>query len=366
MSKIQCIIKLACINMAFVGLSFWSSAFAATCAATSPNRADVLAAYNSCTSVGDTITIPAGSSTTWTSAITITRGIKVIGAGPTKTTITGSGFNINLTVDNLVQISGIAFKAASKGVGIGIMITNGTVHPDQLRFFDVSFTNYEFGIWNEGGHGVVHNATFTNNDHDFRCKGYLSGDLSRHSPSPPWLYNSLHQWVIEDSTFNFTGSGSIRADTEYPATFIIRYSTFNISNDDYPQPVDMHGSAGTANNQQGVRMYNNTFNLNVDGRCADLRGGMNHLFYNNTLTGPGDCAVEFSANPSGSQVATNNFVWNNTPSNRWSVGRVNGASYTPAAPGNFSELAYPHPFRSGSGGSGTTPPPAPQNLRFGP
>lgn len=366
MKKRQCIIELVYISAAFAGFICGSPAVAATCAATSPNRADVLAAYNNCTSVGDTITIPQGNSTTWTSAITITHGIKIIGAGPTKTTITGSGFNINLTADNPVQISGIAFKAASKGAGTGINITNGTVHPDQLRFYDISFTNYEFGIWNEGGHGVVHNATFTNNDHDFRCKGYLSGDLNSHSTAPPWLYNSLHQWVIEDSTFNFTGSSSIRADTEYPATFIIRYSTFNISNDAYPQPVDMHGSAGTANNQQGVRMYNNTFNLNVDGRCADLRGGMNHLFYNNTLTGSGDCEVEFSANPGGSQVAINNFVWNNTPTNRWSVGRANGATYTAAAPGNFSQLTYPHPFRSASGGSGTTPPPSPQNLRIVP
>jgi len=342
------------IGLAALGCAFlqFEQVGAATITATTTSRADINAAV-AAAQVGDTVLIPAGTVPSGT-AINLTKGISIRGAGVGQTTINGAAFTINLAADNRLEISDMTL-AGSGGSNTGIQCNISAVHPDQIRFHNLAISNYEFGIHVEGCHGVVHNTTFTNNDHDFRNVGYTSADLAKHSVAPPWLYDSLHQFVVEDSTFNWTGTSSIRADTEYPATFVIRYSTFNITNDDFPQPVDMHGSAGTHNNQQGVRMYNNMFNLNTDGRCADLRGGMNHLFYNNTLTGPGDCAVAFSANPGGSQVAVNNFVWNNSPANRWTVEREDGATSSAAPPSNFTELPYPHPMRQGSGGVPRSP-----------
>jgi hypothetical protein len=317
-----------------------------------PDRASVATCVGAA-SIGDTINISAGNAA-WSSAVLIRKGLAIVGAGPGLTNITGPGFGVDLAMDNRLEISGISFQATSMSNGTGIEISNETVHPDQVRLYNLTFTNYEFGIWVGGAHGVVHNTTFTNNDHDFRIKGYRSGELANHTPPPPWLYDSLHQWVAEDCTFNWTRSGnSIRVDTEFPATYVIRYSTFNTNG--IADTVDMHGSAGEANNQQGVRLYNNTLNFTTGLRFADIRGGVNHLIYNNTSNR--SATIDFSANPGGSPVATNSFVWNNTPANSWHVNRFDGATYTAAAPANFTELPYPHPFRRGA-----APPAAPSAL----
>ena len=71
------------------------------------SRADVNACVNTYASQGDTINIPSGSSS-WSSPITITKGIYIVGAGSINgTTITGKNgiFDINLNTDNRVDIS---------------------------------------------------------------------------------------------------------------------------------------------------------------------------------------------------------------------------------------------------------------------
>jgi hypothetical protein len=313
--------------------------------------------------IGNTINVSAGAAS-WSSPITITKGVYIVGAGSSSKIITGSGFVIDLNSDAPVEISGFGLKSSGSGNGTGISVRDEAVHEEQIRIYNCSFERYEFGIWVESAHGVVHDCTFTNNDHDLRVKGYLSGELNNHAQSPPWAWNSQHFWVMEDCTFNWSRSDmSIRIDTEYPASFIIRHSTFNITGSaGYADIIDMHGSAGVAENRVGILLYGNTINAAYDVRFADIRGGINHLVYNNRIIGS-DTWIDLSANPGGSQKATNTYIWNNTGS--WGISAQDGVrlnvEYFMSQPANFSELQYPHPLRSQSG---QAPPAAPYNVRI--
>src|SRR4051812_44338464 len=96
------VLQLLALNFLFANVPFLQ---AATYEAASTSRADVLAAVNACSS-GDTVNIPAGTST-WSSPITLTKAITINGNGTNNTIIqnnqaasTGynhSLFNINLS-----------------------------------------------------------------------------------------------------------------------------------------------------------------------------------------------------------------------------------------------------------------------------
>lgn len=301
---------------------------------------------------GDTINIAAGTVANGT-IMSVTKYLTIQGQGKTSTFIVGPGFSINLSTDGPMEIKDIDFTANSVGVGDGINIGNGTVHACEINIHDCNFDNYEFGIWIEGAHGVVWNCDFAGNDHDFRNKGYTGSDLNTHDsgegkPSAPWAADSLHQMVFEDCTFT-SNQAEIRCDSEYPATLVIRHCSISLgAGGGFPSFHDQHGDAGEASTQQGVRIYNNTITgTSNDGRFSDIRGGNTNWVYNNTNNaGSGiDLSIDFSENPTGGTVATNNNVWNNGGTGTWSVNVSDGASYTASQPGGFVELEYPHPFR---------------------
>ena len=326
--------------------------------ASTPDRASI----NSCIGnarIGDTINISAGTVASGT-IMSISKGITITGAGIGNTTINGAGFNIALAVDNRIEISGITFTGS--GSSTGIDIGGESVHEEQIVIHDCYFSGYFQAIHIGQAHGVVYHCTFTSNEHHFYITGYPGGVISNHTPAPPWAWNSQHYLVVEDCILGPSSPKQIQVVTEYPFNYMFRHNT--ISEDgSYPQPFDMHGSAGTAENNIGVVIYDNTFNLSADGRVADIRGGKYNLVYNNVLTGSGDGDIALSANPGGSKKPTDTYIWGNTPGGKWSISTEDGVTlnsdYFTSQPGGFVQLTYPHPLRGID-----NPPESPKNLRI--
>jgi hypothetical protein len=363
--------------LAIAALTAVDPAAAATISAASTSRADVNAAI-AAAEVGDTVRIPAGTST-WSSPITVTKAIYIMGAGPGSTRLINGAsgetpiFNIALTADGPMEISGIYFQDAGLNFNSdGIHISNEAVHEEQVRIYNCVFDSFIFGIHVHAAHGVVHDSTFINNDHNFRVVGYRSGDLADHAfDPPPWAWNSTHFWVMEDCVINYSRDTSevLSVDTEFPANYMIRHTTWNVNrpNSAWYDNIDMHGRTGTTSieNDVGVVIYNNTVNFtgNTSGgqRFADIRGGRFNLIYNNTVTGVSSIGIELSANPAGSPRPTDTYIWNNGAALRISTsdGVALNVHYFLTPPPGYVELRYPHPLRSGGS---STPPTAPSTL----
>lgn len=345
----------------FFVLVGYSASWAGTCNVTAPpTRAKI----NTCiTTAGlnGTVNIPAGTVSSGT-AMPITQGVTIVGAGVGSTIINGNGFSIDLSVDNRVEISGITFTGTG-GAGVGISI-GGSIHAEQVVIHDCYFSGYFQAVYFNYIHGVIYNSTLTSNEHHFYTDGYPDGDLGGHS-SPPWAWNSQHYWVIEDCTLGPTNPKQIMIVANCPVNYMVRHSRIT-ENSGYPQAFDMHGDAtqSSCENRLGIVIYrNDVVNFSNDGQIADIRGGKYSIVWNNTATGAGDVSADCSANPGGSTPPTNTYIWGNTPSGKWSMSNANGSACYNYAPSGFGEattlLAYPHPLRGND-----SPPRPPGNLRI--
>jgi len=152
------------ISIIFLGvLCLTRSSSAAVRNAASCAKADVQAAVTSAVN-GDTVTIPAGNCT-WSSTLTINKGITLQGAGTNATTITqNSGIFsivINLNADLPVRVTGIYFDLVSNSSSDhgAIEISgsdNGSFGTTQLRIDHCKFNKGNAVISPEGWvYGVI-------------------------------------------------------------------------------------------------------------------------------------------------------------------------------------------------------------------
>lgn len=131
-------IILSCIVLMFL---WCSDSFAATAASCSYE--DVYSAYIA-TSAGQTLTIPPCESTSWGSnMLTVTRAIKIVGAGKTKTFITGTNSSSLIRV-NLGSYALFPFELTGLDLTINstsgqILYVNGAGYG--WRIYNNNFTN---------------------------------------------------------------------------------------------------------------------------------------------------------------------------------------------------------------------------------
>jgi hypothetical protein len=332
--------------------------------AASTSRADVLAAYNE-TLTGEILAIPAGDST-WTSPIIITRGIIIRGAGTNSTvlrnnqnTVDGQQqglFHINLTADDPMEITGIKFieDDGDSFDCAGILVGRGTVHATKVRIHHCHFENFRFAYMVFSANGVIDNSTFKGNSIVGRVAGYFGSGQLLGFPAPPYAMGSSNYWVFETNRVQYVEANSwgYDFDTEFPANYMIRHSTFDVarSGSSFWQLADMHGDSTGALNDLGVVINNNTINLtgNVSGgfRLADIRGGIRSLVFENVVNG-GSGGIQLRDDPLFGPLLSETYIWDN-PS--VTVGPVlNGITlnthYFEAEPSGFTQLAYPHPLR---------------------
>ena len=260
--------------------------WAATRTAASCNLSDVQSAVNASVA-GDTVQVPAGSAT-WSTTLTFSKNISLIGAGIGNTVITGSASPMIVynPVNNsdLFRISGFTFNANNKQV---IQLNNNSLYPPiyQVRIdhnrFAGSTTLPGGGIENFGVRGVVDNNTFDNMRGGARAWGDNSGvgafDWSHY---PPLVFGAPNDnFYFEDNTFNLTSGAYMISDCDQGGRYVYRYNTFNSATDMYPW-LDYHGGRGSTYSCWSGEIYGNVYSRS--GFLVSWRGGR-IAFFNNSL-----------------------------------------------------------------------------------
>jgi hypothetical protein len=283
-------------------LSLCSSAQAAAINAKSLALTDVTAAIN-LAAPGDTVMLPAGNAT-WTVAVTVNKGISIIGAGKDVTVITASiagrtnrrTFTIVASAGQpMFRLSGLTIKGVTgEGGGVdGVVSITGNAH--QFRIDNVRFGNA--------------------NEHYIKCDGYLWGVIDHCvfdtiSQSQTAAFHIGHNaWPNPDGTAGINGNGSW-ADDPYWGTekfiFIedcdINGSTLvAVDGDDGARVVFRHnrsvarmGIHGTESGQihrggRTAEIYKNTFDRSLATNTQNdmpvrVRSG-SRLIWGNTFIG---------------------------------------------------------------------------------
>lgn len=289
--------------------------------AASCNVGDVQSAVNSASS-GDTVMVPPGTCV-WNSALSVSSGISIIGAGEGSTIIQSNVssetfISVTLTAGGpLFRLSGMTLEPASGLVGPGKgnfpLNFSGTcstttcpyIRLDNLAFSGWHYTSYGSPSSNYDGYllgindcfGVIDHVTWTLSSRGiFAMIGYESylgvGNHGDNAWTQPDDFGTDKAIYIEDSAFTRTGvtAGGALEDTGsgHPSTrVVIRYNTLE---NFYAY---FHGTE-TGQRLRGGRMmevYDNQFICSASSGCTNtdtFRSGTG-LFFNNALThsGPG-------------------------------------------------------------------------------
>lgn len=268
------------------GFALALTADAATITAASCSQSDVQAAIDSAND-GDTVVVPAGTSTWTTSsenapAVSIVeKAITVKGAGMDKTVITDATgakcFQVPLQVIGAegkpLRITGLTFDGESSGDGaikIGGACKSWRI--DHCKFDDTGGR----GIW-AGGYGVIDHCVFVDTSQGVAVLG--DGDGSWERPFTPGSANAVY---VEDCTFDYSRPNAGALDAYGGARYVFRHNTvINTS-------VGHHGfDSGGYRSTHSYEIYENTFRItdadvNLP-RTMFFRGGTGVVF-NNTIT----------------------------------------------------------------------------------
>ena len=254
-------------------------------------------------SPGDTINVPAGTdTTTWTTTLTITKNISLIGAGIGQTVITNSGTDpVQLdteeknqliifsptTAAGLFRISGFSFNLNNRK---GILLLNNSLNPpitnlriDHNRFYNS--TAWRAAIFVHGVRGVVDSNTFDTMSYPATF-GYGNNSF----PVGVWDWANFPELVwgtandniyVEDNTFANVSTAVTNGDEG--GRYVMRYNSFS-GVDNFPW-LDMHG--GGARGQpfppgikgtMGGEVYGNTYS--AGGYLISHRGGRLAMHHN--------------------------------------------------------------------------------------
>jgi len=252
-------------------------------------------------SEGATITFGAGSGS-WSSTVTITKGIHLIGAGSSSTIITSSGANPMLRIlptsdalNSEFEVSGFAFNTANQAIAIALgeynyqpttFQTKVNIHDNAFSGTTTANSDYQY-IFNYNMGGVVWKNTFTGRDQQIRSLGYgydaIFGLVPLHSGTANALY-------IEDNVFTInTPSDSYIADCQFGGVKRVwRYNTFTTNNNMGGSGfIDVHEADDAAMTSCfGDEIYGNKLTLTNNGYASWLaaRGGKSFVFYNDVIT----------------------------------------------------------------------------------
>jgi hypothetical protein len=344
--------------------------------AASASRADVLTAYNSA-SDGDRIFVPAGSNN-WSSAITVSKQVQIIGAGTNSTflvntTSASSGLETPLFELNAKNITISKFYFADQSLNwdsSAIQVASDLTRTNIVISSNL-FNGFRFALVVNDAWGLSFSNHFLNNRVNLRHQGFNNtNEFDGLGQYPPFSWTNTYWFVMEDNWIQYNvsfGSATYMADTEFPTRYMFRHNTIdmadlaNVGIDGF----DMHGNlSSTFLTGVGYAIYKNTVNKtsgNVDAKWTDTRGGANSLIYSNTFTG--DAAyMSFRNDPGTGPLMTNTFAWQNhdDSGDGWmdfsdNNGVTQGTHYYTNAPAGYDAtkiLAYPHPWRSDGGGGG--------------
>jgi len=346
--------------------------------ATSCEYADVQAAVSS-VSVGGTVNVPAGNCT-WTSKLTLDKGIGLIGAGADRTVIANGivahDYLIqykpaNYDLNTPVRISGFGFDLGNNGPGILFGTRNKTApfvintkgRIDHNKFYNARNAGYQ-AIWNTGTvRGVVDNNIFDGVAYPTRADTGAGASWWDYFPLVKFgaANDSLY---FEDNVFTNVFHGII-SDCQYNGRYIFRYNTISIPQDphgSYPL-FDMHGNANsTFYSCFGGEIYGNSVDEGIYGATFLAQRGGRVLVFNNYLKGNDGAHIKLyeeypdSASPTSSgntQTPIESYYWNNWTQRRTELQRIYTSISTSAswANGLVEDVNF---FNSKDGFNGTT------------
>ena len=275
----------------------------AACTSSTPDRT-TLAACIAAADRNATITVSAGDGTeTWSSYITITKGLTIVGPGLSNLTITGTpgSYSGMITVspdstmlsnDEQFEISGFTFdlnNTTGSALVIGdrydlTPLTNILIH-------DNKFQNNAYGgaglVYINGMiYGVGYDNQFDTtgicvrnigaSDASPNIDGYDSWNLLS---APSSAFGSANNFYWEDN--NFTGNAFFFY-TEKAGRHAIRYNDFHYTTGGYEATLDMHGNQSLACATMLAEFYGNDITNDTSTDTFTQRGGQAILLYNRT------------------------------------------------------------------------------------
>ncbi|HLZ16357.1 MAG TPA: hypothetical protein VKQ08_04930, partial [Cyclobacteriaceae bacterium] len=232
---------------------------------TSPTAAySDVAATITAASAGDTVLIPAGSAT-WSSTLTISKSIYLIGAGTNAsgTHISGSVnfISISLPADAPVRVSGIWFTMGSGSAScIYLRCKCSSYRIDHCWFDHSNPVGYGYGarcIYPAQGRlsGCIDHNTFVNwniaispQDDESTDGSGNPGNDSNYAWTRPYVPGTTNVCCIEDNVFRMDANSDAVDINEQIYHFdaprtIIRYNVFDSTGSSTPAPdIDAHGN----------------------------------------------------------------------------------------------------------------------------
>jgi hypothetical protein len=378
------------LTLASLGLLAPIGTQAATISAASPSSQDVSAAVARANN-GDTVQVPAGTAT-WTSGITISKNIYLIGAGSSQTIITAQADSIitwKPVIDDKFRLSGFRFNGLGFKNIIHIIGPATQARIDHCIFYqgDSGVTTNYIGSGATGRvAGVVDHCSFYNMARaafvcDIRATDTTSwGSTAWNEGAHPGTVNMLY-W--EDNQFiydaNLTGNADATFYGQYGGSAVIRHNTFSGFAYCY---LDAHGD-GPDYSTLIYEIYSNTFTQGTNGVNAgwfmNQRGGK-RIMWDNTFSGRNSGCELIKYWPDDVHIVSDSYFWGNT----WNGDKnqadlisvegpnsstiVLGKNYFLAAPRSgqtfypYNPLVYPHPLVTGD----ATHPSRPASLRVVP
>lgn len=326
-----------------------SVASAATITASSPSFAHVSAAVSSAVA-GDTVVVPMGTAT-WSSTLSISKGITLKGAGIDKTVIT-SGIGDKFTAmlyfnpansSSRFRLTGFTFNGNWSStclmLGAGVSGQNGT-RVDSNKFTSCS----QYAIrWAGENYGLADHNQFVDNYLGVQILGSDWNSWENY----PLLPGTSSSPYFEDNTFTYTGARTSLAfilESGQGGRYVFRHNKVEVLSSAVSgstlEIFDAHGnqdpvtSAYRPNGNRGtlgIEVYDNVINVRASHRLLNLRGGEAKVF-NNVITQAGGSGTyigmteydgwsyHFLSTYPGYDPVKNAFFWNN---------KVNGSELTP-------------------------------------
>ena len=286
-------ITVLCFSLIIMVISF--GALADTHTAASVSYSDVNAAVSAASS-GDTVFVPAGTAT-WSSTLTITKGITFQGAGIDSTIIRSNINNNNAAFVNYVpsnpalnepfNLTGFTIDGMMKSQNVVINNTSNTPIT-KVRIYLNKFTHGKlYGLTVIGPvYGVAFSNQFVSNSDTYAVIGHNQDSYDHQTAS----FGTADAFFLEDNTIEAPTSTLFQ--NANGGQFVFRYNTIN--NYSNSGIMDIHGNnhnpvaPGYAGARAclNVEVYGNTFNSTRGSphRWFYVRGGA-LLMYDNELVG---------------------------------------------------------------------------------
>lgn len=297
---------------------------------------------------GDTIRVPACSETEWSSALTVTKGIILQGAGKTSTYIKAvAGVTRGVikyipaspSTSHRFRVTG--FNINQGGITNGIYLLNATTTYEYIRIDNNTFTRTsDRGIYSAGTFaGVIDNNTFTNNGSGAGAASFYGLDGTSWGLSRD--FGKEYNIYFEDNTIIDHADAGIHGSGQ-GGRYVSRYNTYT-SDANMSSVNEFHGNQpggsclGETNcgnsSTMVVEYYGNSWDIGDDdvGNAIDQRGGQALIFFNKLLSGGTSAmyAREEYADalwPLGAeytQKVTNSYQWGNRQNSSLFVTSIN-------------------------------------------